>query len=232
MAYDSAKRYLFDWKGSRRMKELYIQVNHLSKTIDRRMVLEDVCLAIPKESITGFVGKNGSGKTMLLRAIGGLIKPTQGEVIVCGQVLGKDIPYPPSMGIMIENIGLWNHLTGLECLKLLAEIKQIIKIEEIRAAITRVGLDPDDKRKFGKYSLGMKQRLIIAQALMERPELLILDEPTNALDTDGVALVRNILLEEKQRGATILIASHVTEDVAALCEHVYYMYEGRLRDRP
>jgi ABC-2 type transport system ATP-binding protein len=214
------------------MNKTYIQVNHLSKTIDKRTVLDDVTLSVEKGSITGFVGKNGSGKTMLFRAIGGLIKPTQGEVIVGGQVLGKDIAYPPSMGIMIENIGLWNHLTGLECLKLLAEIKHVIGIGEIRQAIAKVGLDPDDKRKFGKYSLGMKQRLIIAQAIMERPDLLVLDEPTSALDAEGAALVRQIFQEEQSRGATILIASHVAEDISSLCERVYYMYEGRLKDTP
>jgi ABC-2 type transport system ATP-binding protein len=214
------------------MNKACIQVNHLSKTIDKRTVLDDVTLSIEKGSITGFVGKNGSGKTMLLRAVGGLIKPTQGEVVVAGQVLGKSISYPPSMGIMIENIGLWNHLTGLECLKLLAGIKNIANLSDIRQAIQRVGLDPDDKRKFGKYSLGMKQRLVIAQAIMEHPDLLILDEPTNALDADGIIQIRRILLEENQRGATILIASHVAEDIAELCGRVYYMYEGRLKDSP
>jgi len=163
---------------------------------------------------------------MLFRAICGLIKPTSGTIYVLGKKLGKDISFPESLGIIIESVGFWPHYTGFQNLRFLAAIKNIITDIEIKRAIERVGLDPNDKRPYSKYSLGMKQRLGIAQAIMEKPDLIILDEPTNALDEDGISLIRNILIEEKKRGATILIASHNKDDIELLSDCKFKMEQG------
>ena len=205
-----------------------IEVRNLTKIIKRRVILDNVNLEIEEGKIYGFYGRNGSGKTMLFRAICGLIKPTSGEVIVFGKRIGKDISFPESVGVIIENVDLWADLTGFQNLKLLATIKNIITDDEIKDAIRRVGLDPEDRRPYKKYSLGMKQRLKIAQAIMEKPKLIVLDEPTNSLDQDGVKLVRQILLEEKEKGATILLASHIKEDIDLLCDYKFVVDSGRV----
>ncbi len=208
----------------------YIQIENVTKQIQEETVLKHISLEIPKQSITGFVGKNGSGKTMLFRAVAGLISPTEGRILIDGKQLGKDISYPPSLGIILENIGLWSYMSGFECLQMLAEIKHEIGKEEILQTLARVGLDPHSKKRVGKYSLGMKQRLVIAQAIMEKPELLILDEPTNALDEDGAALLHQIILEERARGATVLLASHDKEEIETLCDTVYTLVCGKVRE--
>jgi ABC-2 type transport system ATP-binding protein len=212
------------------MNNGFIEVKNLTKIIEQRTILENINLTVDRKTIVGFIGINGSGKTMLLRSIAGLIKPSEGCIRVNGQLLGADISFPPSMGLMIENIGLWDYMTGYECLKTLAEIKGKISDREIHETIIRVGLDPVDKRTFKKYSLGMKQRLVIAQAIMEEPELLILDEPTRALDSEGVKLIHHVLLSEKERGATILLASHSSDDIATLCDITYKINEGRIME--
>jgi ABC-2 type transport system ATP-binding protein len=211
------------------MGEYHVDVREAVKYFKGNCVLNNVSLGLPRGTITGLKGHNGSGKTMLLRAIAGLIKLNAGEITVDGKLLGRDISFPPSMGLIIENSVVWNHMTGLESLCLLADIRKKIGKAEVREAIKRVGLDPDDKRKFRKYSLGMKQRLMIAQAIMETPDLLLLDEPTNALDPDGVERVRGIIAAEKQRGATILIVSHLSDDLKTLCDAAYEMINGRLK---
>jgi len=205
-----------------------VEIYHLTKIIRGRTILNDITLELERGKIYGFFGRNASGKTMLFRAICGLIKPTRGEVRVFGKRIGVDVSFPESLGLIIENVGFWEQWTGFQNLKFLASIKNIITDEDIRAAIRRVGLDPDDKRIYGKYSLGMKQRLGIAQAIMEKPQLIVLDEPTNSLDEEGVGLVRNILLEEKERGATILIASHIKEDIDLLCDEKFKVEAGRI----
>ncbi|NYE57103.1 ABC transporter ATP-binding protein [Carboxydothermus ferrireducens] len=205
-----------------------VEIQHLTKIIGGRTVLDDITLELERGKIYGFFGRNGSGKTMLFRAICGLIRPTRGEVRVFGKKIGLDISFPESLGLIIENVGFWDQWTGFQNLKFLASIKNIIKDEDIRTAIKRVGLDPDDKRPYKKYSLGMKQRLGIAQAIMEKPQLLVLDEPTNSLDEEGVKLIRNILLEEKERGATILIASHIKEDIDLLCDDKFRVEAGKV----
>jgi len=205
-----------------------VEIYHLTKIIRGRTILNDITLELERGKIYGFFGRSGSGKTMLLRAICGLIKPTRGEVRVFGKRIGVDVSFPESLGLIIENVGFWEQWTGFQNLKFLASIKNIITDEDIRAAIRRVGLDPDDKRIYGKYSLGMKQRLGIAQAIMEKPQLIVLDEPSNSLDEEGVGLVRNILLEEKERGATILIASHIKEDIDLLCDEKFKVEAGRI----
>ena len=181
---------------------------NISKKIGKKEILKDINLQLKNGMVYGFVGRNGSGKTMLFRALSGLMTVTSGKILLDGKELHKDMRVLDNMGIVIENAGLYPELTGFENLKLLAKLNKKIDDRQIKSAISRVGLDPEDKRTFKKYSLGMKQRIMIAQAIMETPDILMLDEPTNALDEEGVALMRNIVKEEKERGAMILIASH------------------------
>jgi len=205
-----------------------VEITGLSKILKGHAVLNNINISLERGKIHGFFGRNGSGKTMLFRAICGLIKPTSGSIYVYGKKLGKEISFPESLGVIIDSVGFWPHYTGFRNLKFLAAIKNIISDDDIRNAIRRVGLDPDDKRAYKKYSMGMKQRLGIAQAIMEKPNLIILDEPTNALDEEGITLIRNILKEEKERGATILIASHNKEDIELLADYKYKVEQGRV----
>lgn len=163
-----------------------IVITHATKVIHGRVVLDDVTLTLPRGGIYGFSGINGSGKTMLFRAISGLIHLTSGQVDVFGQRIGVDVDFPRSLGLVLESAGFWDESTGLRNLTMLASIRGVAGEAEARAALARVGLAPDDDRPFSAYSMGMRQRLTIAQAIMEAPELLILDEPTNALDVDGI----------------------------------------------
>jgi ABC-2 type transport system ATP-binding protein len=208
----------------------FIQVENYSKVIRKQVVLDNINLNLEQGKIYGFVGSNGSGKTMLFRAICGLIKPTKGSIKIQREILHKDISFPRDVGVIIESPGFWDHLTGFENLKLLSNIKNTIGDEDIKLALERVGLKANDDREYKKYSLGMKQRLAMAQAIMESPNLLILDEPTNALDEDGVELIRNIILEENKRGATVLIASHNKEDINTLVHKSFKMMDGRLEN--
>lgn len=207
-----------------------IIIKNATRDIKGVRVLDNINLELDRGGIYGFIGSNGSGKTMLFRAICGLIKLTEGEIEVFSKKIRQDVSFPESLGVIIESIGFWDEYTGFENLYLLSRIKKVIGKKEIREALTRVGLNPKDKRTYKKYSLGMKQRLGIAEAIMEKPELLVLDEPTNALDDEGVETVRNILFEEKERGATILIASHNKEDISILCDRIFKMTEGRLKE--
>lgn len=207
-----------------------IVLDKVTKAIKGRTVLDQVTLVLDRGGIYGFHGVNGSGKTMLFRAVSGLIKLDGGSVAVFGEHLGKDASFPKSLGIVIESVGLWDEYTGMENLRMLASIKHQAGEEDIRRAIRRVGLDPEDRRTYKKYSLGMKQRLGIAQAIMEKPELLILDEPTNALDEHGQKLVHDLIVEEKRRGATILVASHDRAQLDSLCDRQFKMYEGKLTE--
>ena len=207
-----------------------IVINNASKTIKGRVILNGVSLTLNAGGIYGFYGANGSGKTMLFRAIAGLIRLDKGSITVFSQKIGVDAAFPQSLGIVIEKVGLWDEYTGFTNLKLLASIKHQISNEDIRASIARVGLDPNDKRTYKKYSLGMKQRLGIAQAIMEKPELIILDEPTSALDTAGLELIYQIIRDEHARGATILMASHNADEIEGLCQRRFRMHEGTLRE--
>lgn len=204
-----------------------IKIKNLTKVIKGQSVLKDINLNLVENKIYGFFGRNGSGKTMLFRAIAGLIKPTKGEIFIFGKQLGKDYSFPPDIGIIIENVGFWPQYTGFENLKLLASIRKRISDNDIKNAIKDVGLEPNDKRIYKKYSLGMKQRLGIAQALMEKPQLIVLDEPTNGLDNDGISSFRELLLKEKKRGATILLTSHNKEDINLLSDEKYYLEDGK-----
>lgn len=209
---------------------MILTAEHISKTIRGREILHDVSLELHSGKVYGFVGRNGSGKTMLFRALSGLMGLTSGTVRWGDQVLKRDFAVLPNLGIVLENVGLYPNLTGLENLRYLANIRKKCTQEDLRAVLERVGLDPDDRRTYGKYSLGMKQRLAIAQAIMEQPDVLMLDEPTNALDSEAVAQVRGIITQEKERGALVLLASHNYEDIRLLSDEVYRLESGRLRE--
>lgn len=210
----------------------YIEIQGLTKTLQGNKVLNDINLSIEKGSIIGFVGKNGSGKTMLFRAICGLIQADSGKVILNGKVIGKDSKFLPNTGLLIENVSLYDHLSAFENLKLLNELSNNkLSDDEIKNLIKEFGLNPNDKKTFKKFSLGMKQRLCLAQAFMGNPNILILDEPTNALDKNGVSEIENIILSEKAKGKTILVSSHDEKYIKNISDKIYYMYEGYLSDK-
>ena len=198
--------------------------NNINKTIRGRVIISNVSLCLQSGNVYGFVGKNGSGKTMLFRALSGLMRIDSGSIVWEEKTLHKDFSVLPSLGIIIENAGLYPNFTGTY----LANLSKRVGKEEIIHAITRVGLDPYDKRLYGKYSLGMKQRLAIAQAIMEKPDVIMLDEPTNALDETGVEEIRKIILEEKARGALILLASHNKADIQVLADEWYRVENGQV----
>lgn len=206
-----------------------IEITDLVKDIKGKRIIDHVTLHLESGKITGLKGVNGSGKTMLMRLVCGLITPTSGSIVINGKRLGKDITFPESVGILIENPAFLDAYSGFENLKLLASIKHRIGPEEIRQTIARVGLDPDDKKKYRKYSLGMKQRLGIAAAVMEEPDIIILDEPTNALDSDGVAMLKEILHDQRERGALVLISCHDLPTLQELSDEIYLMESGALR---
>ena len=218
------KRYLL---GGYAMSEIIIE--NLSKTIKNNKILDNVNLTFESGHVYGLVGRNGSGKTMLLRAICGLIFPDSGKVIIDGKQLLKDISFHESCGIIIENTDLLPNFSAFDNLKMLSEIKNTANDNMIKSAIKSVGLDPDSKKKVKTFSLGMKQRLSIAQALFEDPDILLLDEPTNALDEDGVNDVRRILLEQKKKNKLIIIASHNKEDISLLSDTVISVSNGRFQ---
>lgn len=209
------------------MSEIIIE--NFSKTIKNNKILDNVNLTFESGHVYGLVGRNGSGKTMLLRAICGLIFPDSGKVIIDGKQLHKDISFPESCGIIIENTDLLPNFSAFDNLKMLSEIKNTANDNMIKSAIKSVGLDPDSKKKVKTFSLGMKQRLSIAQALFEDPDILLLDEPTNALDEDGVNDVRRILLEQKKKNKLIIIASHNKEDISLLSDTVISVSNGRFQ---
>ena len=205
-----------------------INVNNVTKKFRDNTVLNNVSLEIEKGTVTGLIGRNGSGKTVLMKCICGLLSPTSGSITVNYKQVGKDVDIPDNIGVIIENPGFLPNFSGYNNLMQLAKIRRKIGKSEVRSAIRRVGLNPDDKKHVGKYSLGMRQRLGLAQAIMENPNILILDEPLNGLDKDGVKDMRQYLLELKAQGKTILIASHSAEDIDVLCDTVYKMDKGVL----
>jgi ABC-2 type transport system ATP-binding protein len=209
--------------------EVYLRLINVSKSIKKNKVLDSISLDLQRGKVYGFQGINGSGKTMLFRAICGLIKINEGQIVINNQLLGEEISFPPSIGALIEYPAFLDQYTGFKNLKILASINNKISDDQIRKSLMATGLDPDDKRKFKKYSLGMKQRLGISRkVIMEDPDLLIFDEPTNALDEDGIKLVRNLILELKQRNKIILIASHHSEELSILCDEIFKMQEGKV----
>ncbi len=207
---------------------MYIEVNAYSKTIKGVTVLDNITCGFNRGRIYGLQGKNGSGKTMLLRALSGLIFPTSGSITIDDKHLGKDISFPKSVGLLIENPSFIGRYSGLKNLELIASLKGLINTDDVRKAITSVGLDPDDKRSYRKYSLGMKQRLGVACAVMEKPDIILLDEPINALDPSGIAYVEHIISKAKHDGALIIIACHDSEELNLLADEIVILAEGRI----
>ena len=205
-----------------------IEVNNLTKRFKDAIVLNKVSVSFEQGKVHGLIGRNGSGKTMLMKCICGIVPYKTGTVLVNGKQIGKDVDIPTNVGVIIETPGFIPNYSGFNNLKFLAKINNKVNSNEIRKAISSVGLDPNDKKHVGKYSLGMRQRLGLAQAIMEDPDLFILDEPMNGLDKDGVKDMRQYLLDLKAKGKTILIASHSAEDIDVLCDTVCEMDKGVL----
>ncbi|WP_062197958.1 ATP-binding cassette domain-containing protein [Massilibacterium senegalense] len=208
--------------------EVQIEVIEVSKKVKESNLIDHITLKLEKGKTYGFIGYNGSGKSMLFKAICGLTPITSGSIRVNGKYIGKDIDFIENTGVIIESPEFMNRLTGLENLKLLAEIQNKINESEILNYLQKVGLGGHERKKVSKYSLGMKQRLRIAQAIMEDPEILILDEPFNGLDKRGVEEIHNLLLEYKALGKTILLTSHHESDINLLCDTVFELEKGRI----
>mgnify|MGYP001008333213 FL=1 len=211
-----------------------IEVKNVNVTIGKNEILQDISAAFETGKIHGLIGRNGSGKTVLMKCICGFMKPKSGAVFVEGKQIGKDVDFVPDAGVIIETPGFVPFYSGYRNLKILAGLNHKIGKEEIEEAMRTVGLDPKLKRHVKKYSLGMRQRLGIAQAIMEKPKLLILDEPFNGLDKEGVEQMRTYFLELKKQGVTILLSSHTSEDIKLLCDTVTEMEKGKtviLNDR-
>ena len=208
--------------------EQAIVIEKVTKKFGENVVLNDISINFEKGKVHGLIGRNGSGKTMLMKCICGFIPVTKGKITVNKKVIGVDTDVPDNIGIIIETPGFLPRYSAYNNLKFLADISGKASREQIKESIKSVGLDPDSKKHVGKFSLGMRQRLGLAQAIMEDPDLLILDEPMNGLDKDGVADMRKYLLDLKEQGKTILIASHSAEDIEVLCDTVCEMDKGVL----
>lgn len=207
-----------------------IKLSDITKTIKKKTVLDNINLEMHAGTVTGFNGINGSGKTMLMRMITGLIRPTSGSVYIDDKELHKDISFPPSVGALLENPAFIDGYTGKENLKLLAGIKGLVTDDEIDEILDFVGLSNAKDKKYKKYSLGMKQRLGIAAAVMEKPEIVILDEPTNSLDSEGVEMVKSLVQREKERQALVIIACHEYEILKSLSDIIYSIEDGKIID--
>ena len=205
-----------------------IEIHNVSLQIQKTNILQDISVMFEDGQIHGIVGRNGSGKTMLMKCICGFVKPSTGQILVDGREVGKDMDFPENMGIIIETPGFIPYYSGYKNLKLLADLNKKIGAEKIRETMELVGLEPDLKRHVRKYSLGMRQRLGIAQAIMEEPDLLILDEPFNGLDEEGVNEMRRVFLKLKEEGKNIILASHNKEDIEVLCDTVHRMKKGEM----
>ena len=205
-----------------------IEINEVSKKIGKNCVLDSINLTVPTGMVYGITGHNGAGKSILLRVIAGLVRPTNGLVRVFGEAIGKEREFPRDIGVLIETPGFLSHYSGFMNLNLLAKIRNKVTQDEITTIINKVGLDPKDTRPVRTYSSGMRQRLGLAQALMERPQLLLLDEPTNALDRDGTILIHQLIKEQQESGVTILLTSHNRGEIETLCDASFEMDRGRL----
>lgn len=212
------------------MADIMIRVDRVSKSFGEEQVLKEVSLQLEKGKVYGIIGNNGSGKTVLFKCICGFMKPDQGEIAVEGKRIGIDTDFPENIGIIIETPGFLPHITGFRNLQILASLKGIIDKDDISHILEKVGLDPRMKKPVSKYSLGMRQRLGIAQAIMEDPQVLILDEPFNGLDKHGARDIRKIIIDLKNSGKTILLASHNQEDIKILCDSVFEMDAGVLKE--
>lgn len=210
--------------------EKMIEIKNVSLEIKKVKILDSISITINQGTIVGLIGRNGCGKTVLMKCICGFMHPTEGEVLVKGKKIGTDCDFPANTGIIIETPEFIPYYTGYQNLKRLADLKHKIGKERVIQTMKQVGLDPALKRPVKKYSLGMRQRLGLAQAIMEDPDILILDEPMNGLDREGVADMRQYLLDLKKQGKTVVLASHSREDIAILCDVTYQLDHGRLCD--
>lgn len=208
----------------------YIELEKVSRRFGQEEVLKELTWSCEAGQVYGIVGNNGSGKTVLMKCICGFLPVSSGTIKVGGRQIGKDVDFPESLGVIIETPGFLTGLSGKKNLEILAELRGQLGEQEICRVLEKVGLDPSMKKPVGKYSLGMRQRLGIAQAIMEDPKFLILDEPFNGLDHRGVEEIRKILLEQKEQGKTILLASHNGEDIRILCDRVFEMDGGVMRE--
>ena len=207
----------------------FIQVIDVCKTLEGQEILKNINLEFDSSKIHGIIGRNGSGKTVLIKCICGFMPVSSGSILVDEKRIGYDTEFIENTGFIIENPGFLNRYSGLKNLKYLASIRKIADVDRLRECMKMVGLDPDSKKTVGKYSLGMRQRLGIAQALMEYPDIIILDEPMNGLDNSGVIEIRKILLQLKAEGKLIIIISHNREDINSLCDKVYEMDKGEIK---
>ena len=205
-----------------------IQLLNVTKRIKENTVLDNVSYTFKSGFVYGLYGQNGSGKTMLLRAISGLINLDSGSIFIDGEKLNDKIVFPPETGIVIENMELLPECSAKRNLQMLAKINNIADEKDIIISLERVGLDPDSDKKVKKFSLGMKQRLNIGLAIFEIQKIILLDEPTNALDEDAVQLIYKIIREEKSRGATIIVATHHKEDLKEVCDVILKIAEGKI----
>lgn len=205
-----------------------IEIKSVSKISKKNRLLNDISISMEEGKTYGFVGNNGSGKSLLFNAICGLVSIQKGEIVVNGRVIGKDIDFIEDSGVIIESPEFISSMSGLDNLRMLAEIQNKITVDEIQQTLKIVGLDRQENKKVKHYSLGMKQRLRIAQAIMENPSILILDEPFNGLDKKGVEDIHEVLLNEKKKGKTILLTSHHESDIYLLCDHVYEIEQGTI----
>lgn len=205
----------------------YLELHGVTKEIRKNQVLRNISLTIERGTVTGFRGVNGSGKTMLLRIISGLIHPTAGSVTIDGRLLGKEIEFPPSMGLLIENPAFLEQYDALENLRILNSISaRKISDKELRGLVERVGLGQASGKKYRKYSLGMKQRLGLAAAVLGEPDLVLLDEPTNALDVEGIEMLRGLIGQERRRGAAVVVACHDTAFLDSVADVIYCFENG------
>lgn len=203
-----------------------IELLNVSKSFGSEMVLKPTTMSFEKGKIYGICGRNGSGKTVLLKLMAGFLKTDTGIVRVLGKQIGKECDFAEEIGVLIEHPGFLKSKSGFQNLKCLAEIRNQIKEEEVRQAMEAVGLNWKDRKWVGRYSMGMCQRLGIAQAIMEKPELLLLDEPVNGLDAEGTETIHNLLREFRDSGKTVLLVSHLKDDLEGLCDKVYKLTEG------
>ena len=205
-----------------------IKLLNVGKIINEETILKNVNIIIEQGEIVGFEGRNGSGKSVLFKMIAGLMIPTTGKIEVLGEELRKG-EFPKDIGVSLDNTGFMPSLSAFDNLKTIADIRGIIDSDEIKKYIELVGLNPESKKKVGKFSVGMKQRLAFAQAIMESPKLLLLDEPFSGLDEDGVELVRNLIMQlNKKDGVTVLITSHIKEDIQVLCSRTFRIASGEV----
>jgi len=205
-----------------------VKLENVTKVIKRQTVLNGINLDLTEGKVYGFVGKNASGKTMLFRVICGLVYPTSGRVVVFDKEIFKNGFFPQGIGAMLEQPGFLPQYSGKKNLKLLASIRKLATEEQIESCMKKLGLDPDLRKPVRAYSMGMKQRLGIAQAIMENPKLLVLDEPTNSLDSEGVNIFRNLIMDFREEGKTILLTSHNMQEIEALCDAIFHIDNGSI----